>query len=44
MIVIKTEILTRSIEDAVKKLLLIKLEWESILEAFIYRNKTTNNT
>ena len=44
LFVIKTEILTQSMWNAVeKKLLLIELEWESILEV-VYINKTTNNT
>ena len=44
LFVIITEILTPSMWNAVeKKLLLIELEWESILEV-VYINKTTNNT
>ena len=44
LFVIKTEILTLSMWNAVeKKLLLIELEWESILEV-VYIKKTTNNT
>ena len=44
LFVIKTQILTPSMENAVKKkLLLIELEWESILEV-VYINKTTNTT
>ena len=44
LFVIKSEILTPSMWNAVeKKLLLIELEWESILEV-VYINKTTNNT
>ena len=42
--VIKNEILIPSMWNAVeKKLLLIELEWESIL-GVVYINKTTNNT
>ena len=44
LVVIKTEILTPSMWNAVeKKLLLIELEWDSILEV-VYINKSTNNT
>ena len=44
IIVIKTEILTPSMLNAVKKkMFMIKLEWASILEV-VYRDKTTYKT